>query len=64
MGKDIQIIIYDKSGKQLDLSYCKDEQITIMKYIADLPYINLEETKDLYQKGVDVFNKSELFSPG
>ena len=61
LGKDVQIIIYDKTGKQLDLSNCNDEQITVMKYIADLPYINLEEAKDFYQKGVDVFNESDPF---
>ena len=34
LGKNVQVSVFDKSGKKLDLSYC-NEEITIMKYIRD-----------------------------
>ena len=61
LGKDVELIIYDKSGRQLELSYCKDEEITINKYIGDLPYIILDQAKDLNQKGIDIFDESDPF---
>ena len=61
LGKDVELIIYDKSGRELELSYCKDEEITINKYIGDLPYINLDRGKDLNQKGIDIFDESDPF---
>ena len=35
VGKNTQIEIYDKSGRKLELSVCK-EDIKILKYIGDL----------------------------
>ena len=60
LGKAIEIIIYDNSGRLSDLS-CENEQITLMKYIGDLPYIDLYKAKDLFQNGIDFFNESEPF---
>ena len=61
LGKGIEFIIYDKSGNKLDISSIKNEKITIMKYIEDIPYIDLNEAKGLYDKGIDVFNESDSF---
>ena len=61
LGKDIYIIIYDKTGNQLDLSNCKNEQISLMKYIGDLPFIDFYKMIDLSKKGIDIFNESEPF---
>ena len=61
LGKDIELIIYDNLGRKLDLSKCEDVQILVTKNIADLPYINFYKAKDLYQKGIDVFNESDPF---
>jgi len=61
LGKGIDLIIYDKSGNKLDISSLKNEKITIMKYIEDIPYIDLNEAKELYDKGIDVFKESESF---
>ena len=61
LGKGIELIIYDNSGNKLDVSSIKNEKITIMKYIEDIPYIDLNEAKVLYDKGIDVFNESESF---
>ena len=61
LGKDIEIIIYDKSGNKLDLSNCKNEKISLMKYIGDIQYIDFYELIDLSQKGIDIFNESDPF---
>ena len=61
LGKDIQLLIFDKSGIKLDLSDCENEQILITKNLADLPYINLYIAKDLFNKGIDAFNESDSF---
>jgi len=61
LGIGIDLIIYDKSGNKLDISSLKNEKITIMKYIEDIPYIDLNEAKELYDKGIDVFKESESF---
>ena len=61
LGKDIQLLIYDKSGNKLELSDCENEQILITKNLADLPYIDFYKSKDLFQKGIDAFNESDPF---
>ena len=44
LGKQVQIEIYDKSGKKLDLSIYKQD-IKIMKYIGDVEDLNAESAK-------------------
>ena len=61
LGKNVQVSIYDKSGRILDMSYC-DEEITIMKLIDDLDDdVNLDEAMELAEKGIDVFNAKDSF---
>ena len=60
IGKNMQIEIYDKSGRKLNLSVC-NEDIKIMKYIGDVEELNLESAIDLANKGIDVFNASDDF---
>ena len=61
LGKGIEILLYDKSGNKLDTSNLKNENITIMKYVGDIPYVDFNEGKNLYQNGIDVFNESDPF---
>ena len=60
IGKNMQIEIYDKSGRKLNLSVC-NEDIKIMKYIGDIEELNLESAANLASKGIDVFNSSDKF---
>ena len=60
LGKNIQIEVYDTSGKQLDLSVCKDE-IKLMKYIGDVEELDFLSAESLSKQGIDVFNRNDKF---
>ena len=61
LGKNLQIEIYDSSGRKLDLSVCK-EDIKIMKYIGDVTEeLNIDSAKNYANSGVDVFNANDSF---
>ena len=60
LGKNVQISVYDKSGKKLDISYCNGD-IKIMKYIADLEGVDFDEAKKYAGEGIDVFNGKDSF---
>ena len=61
LGKNVQIEIYDSSGRKLDLSVCK-EDIKIMKYIGDVTEeLNIDSAKSYADSGVDVFNANDSF---
>ena len=55
LGKNVQIEVYDKSGRKLNLSVC-DKDITLMKFIGDIKELDIESAMSLAQKGIDVFN--------
>ena len=60
LGKDIQLEIYDKSGRKLDLSLCKQD-IKVMKYIGDVTELDIQSAKSLASQGIDVFNADDKF---
>ena len=61
IGKNTEIVIYDLSGRKLDISVCQ-ENIKIMKYIKDLEeQLNIEKAMNLAEQGIDVFNASDDF---
>ena len=60
LGKEIQIEVYDKSGRKLDLSVCKEE-IKVIKYIGDTEELDIKSAMNLADKGIDVFNASDEF---
>ena len=61
LGKNVQIEVYDMSGRKLDLSVCKEE-IKIMKYLGDVAEeLNIDSAKSLAESGIDVFNASDDF---
>ena len=60
IGKNTKLEIYDYSGKELNLSICKDD-IKIIKYIGDVEKIDLDSAKALSDKGIDVFNAADKF---
>ena len=60
LGKNTEISIYDFSGKELNLSVCK-EDIKIMKYLADVEELDIETAKTLANQGIDVFNAQDDF---
>ena len=60
LGKSTKLEIYDYSGRELNLSVCK-EKIKIIKYIGDVEEIDLDSAKVLSDKGIDVFNAKDKF---
>ena len=60
LGKNIQTEVYDKSGKRLDLSICKQD-IKIMKYLGDAKELDIDSAMDLANQGIDVFNANNAF---
>ena len=60
LGKNIQLEVFDFSGRKLDLSVCK-EDIKVMKYIGDVEELNIQSAKDLANNGVDAFNARDDF---
>ena len=61
LGKDIEVIIYDSTGRKLELSNLANDKITIKKYIGDLSYLDLYNAKFLSEKGIDIFDESDPF---
>ena len=60
LGKNTKLEIYDYSGRELNISICKDN-IKIMKYIGDVDEIDMNIAKTLSDKGIDVFNAEDKF---
>ena len=60
LGKNVQIEIYDMSGRKLNLSVC-DKDITVMKYIGDIKELDIESAMNLADKGIDVFNPNDNY---
>ena len=60
LGKNIQIEVYDISGKQLDVSVCKEE-IKLIKYIGDVEELDFQSAESLSERGIDVFNINDKF---
>ena len=60
LGKNTQLEIYDMSGRELDLSVCK-EDIKVMKYIGDVKELNFQSAMSLSKQGIDVFNAGDAF---
>ena len=60
LGKNIQLEIFDSSGRKLDLSIC-NKDIKVMKYIGDIEQLDIESAKNLAFQGIDVFNANDSF---
>ena len=60
LGKNIEIEIYDKLGRKLDLSIC-NQDIKVMKYIGDVGELDIHSAKNLASQGIDVFNANDGF---
>ena len=61
LGKNMQVEIFDSSGRKLDFSVCK-EDIKVMKYIGDATKeLNIQSAKNLADQGIDVFNSNDSF---
>ena len=60
LGKNTLLEIYDISGRELDLSICK-EDIKVMKYIGDVKELDFQSAKSLSEQGIDVFNARDAF---
>ena len=60
LGKNTFLEIYDYSGRQLNLSICK-EDIKIMKYIGDIKELDINSAMILSKQGIDVFNAEDNF---
>ena len=61
LGKITQLEIYDYSGRNLNLSVCK-EDIKVMKYIGDIgDQLDMDSAESLSNQGIDVFNANDDF---
>ena len=60
LGKNVQVTVCDKNGKKLDMSYC-NEDITVMKYVADLEGVDFDSAMEYASQGIDVFNAQDGF---
>ena len=58
IGKNVQIEVFDNSGRKLDLSVCQ-EDIQIMQYIKDVEELDINSAIALSNKGIDVFIASD-----
>ena len=58
--KSTEILIYDYSARQLNVSVCK-EDIRILKYISDIEKLNVESAESFSNQGIDVFNPADKF---
>ena len=63
VGKQSEILVYDKSGRELNLSIC-NQFINILKYVGDLQKeLDIDSAIDLANKGIDKFNpKDDYFN--
>ena len=60
IGKEVQVGIYDLSGRKLDMSICNQE-IIVMKGISDIEDIDLGTAMKLAEQGIDVFYAQDSF---
>ena len=60
LGKNVQVTIFDKTGRQLDMSYCS-EDITVMKFVGDLEEVDFDFASEYADQGIDVFNAQDSF---
>ena len=60
LGKSIQVKLYDNSGRQLDLSVCK-EDIKVLMNLEGVKELDIETSKKYAKQGIDVFNASDNF---
>ena len=60
LSKNNQLEVFDKEGKELDLSVCK-EDVKFFQSLANEGKIDLDFVKAFSEQGVDVFNASDNF---
>ena len=60
LGKNVQIEIYDSSGRKLNLYICK-ENIKVMMNIKEIEQLDIKTAKQFTEKGIDIFNPNDEF---
>ena len=60
LRKNVQVEIYDHSGRQLDLSVCK-EDIKVLMNLANVEELNIQSSQKFSEQGIDVFNPTDNF---
>ncbi len=60
LAKNNQLEIFNKEGRQLDLSVCK-EDVKFFLSLADEGKIDLDFVKSFSEQGIDVFDASNNF---
>ena len=60
LGKEVQIEIYDRLGKKLDLSIC-NQDIKVINYIGDVKELKIDSAKSFSEQGIDIFNANDDF---
>ena len=60
LGKNVQIEIYDYSGRQLNLSVCKND-IKIIMNLEGITELDIDTSMKYSEQGIDVFNINDSF---
>jgi len=61
LGTNIEILLYDSFGNKLVIPDNIYTKFSLTKYVGNLIYINFDESKWFYDKGINVFNESDSF---
>ena len=61
LNKNIEYKIYNQFGETIDLSYCKEVNITIQNKIMNTASLNLEQIAYFQKIGVDILNIDDDF---
>ena len=58
----VEYLVYDSKGNKLDISVCKEKNVTIsISYPIDIDDDVKEAAKDMLNDGIDVFNSKDEF---
>ena len=60
-GNNIEILLYDSSGNKLNIPNNIQNKFSVTKYIGNLYFINFNQSKWFYEKGINVFNATDPF---
>ena len=61
LGNNIELLLYDSFGNKLKIQNYISDKISLVKYVGNLNFINFNESKWFYEKGINVFDESDPF---
>ena len=61
LGKNAEILIYDSSGNKLTIPQSNSKLFSLTKYIGNILYIDINESKWFSDQNIDTFDASDSF---